>query len=90
MAKISGKCVCDNSKAGTDGHKQNLACRPTMKRGGDCLCESSLMLNLLVDTGPLFTKEAATEKHRKQEWMEDAHKVDIPSHGPPNKPQSKH
>lgn len=75
--------MCDNSKAGTDGHKQNLACRHTMRRRRG-------VLNLVVNTGPLPQKrQRPTENHRKQEWMEDAHKDDIPSHGP-HKPQSKH
>lgn len=31
-AKISGKCVCvSESKACTDGQKQNVACRHTMR-----------------------------------------------------------
>lgn len=75
MAKISGMCVCDKSKAGTDGQKQNIACRHTMRRSGGALKmnASHHYCCLAWSTWGPSTIEAATHwESRKQESKKDA------------------
>lgn len=87
----------DKSEAGTDGQKQNLACRHTMsrRRGGGLKDERSPQRVVITAAsscqhGPPSTIEAATHwESPKHEWKEDAPfgretKMISPSHGPPS------